>query len=299
VPVAAVRGRHVGPSVALLDRPRQPGLGGVARIKEHRDRVAQDERDGDLEFVRVGSDDLVIRINGTDDEVTIKGQFNPTFEISNFQFADGTVLTFADVQAIIAQSGPGHVTHRGTAAAETILGTSLEDIIDGRGGDDLLKGDWGSDTYIYRVGSGNDTIQDETGVSADVDTVKLVGLNSSDVTLGRTGSDLFVTINASGETVRVAAHFDSTFSGIERLSFADGTSWDRTRIQSEAWLRGTDGPDTIGGIRYKWSESPWAKSWGGLAQWGAWPKPDDGIQVRPQGDGAIAVLNGFRKRPQR
>jgi len=86
-----------------------------------------------------------------DDEVTIQQQFDPIFEIFDFEFADSTVLTTADVLNIIAQEGPGHVTHRGINAAETIVGTGYDDVIDGRGGGDLLQGGWGSDTYIYGV----------------------------------------------------------------------------------------------------------------------------------------------------
>ena len=129
----------------------------------------------DLEFVRVGTTDLVIRINGTEDELTIQGQYYSNLEISTFEFASGTVLTTADVQAIIDQNGPGHVTHRGTAAAETINGSSVDDVIDGRAGADILKGGTGSDVYLYGAGSGNDSIQ-ESGLGSDTDTLKLIGL---------------------------------------------------------------------------------------------------------------------------
>ncbi|MGB9367336.1 MAG: calcium-binding protein, partial [Xanthobacteraceae bacterium] len=201
---------------------------------------------GELEFVRVGTTDLVIRVNGTDDELTIEGQYFSNLEISNFEFASGTVLTFADVQAIIAQNGPGHVTHRGTNAAETIVGSSVDDVIDGRGGADTLRGGGGSDVYLYGAGSGNDTIA-EDGLSTDTDTLKLVGLNSSQVTLSRTGQDLLVTINATGEVVRVTGHFYGTHDGIEQIAFADGTTWDRATMASGAWIRGTSGNDTLNG----------------------------------------------------
>jgi Ca2+-binding RTX toxin-like protein len=201
---------------------------------------------GDLEFVRVGAEDMVIRILGTDDEVFIRGQYNPPLQISTFELADGTVLTVADVDAIIAQSGPGHVTHRGTVAAETIVGTDAADIIDGRGGNDLLQGGWGFDAYLYGIGSGNDTIA-EAGPLGDTDTVKLVGLNAADVSLGRNGADLYITITATGEVLKVAGHFDSGTSGIEQLTFANGTTLDRTAIQNAAIILGTSGADTIDG----------------------------------------------------
>src|SRR5262249_11816246 len=135
---------------------------------------------------------------------------------------------------------------RGTDGADTIVGSGAADTIDGRGGDDLLKGEWGSDVYIYGAGSGNDTIQ-EAGLGGDTDKVKVGGLNSAGVHLGRTGKDLFVTINATGETLKVTNHFSTVQEGIEQISFADGTTWDRTQIQAQAWLRGTDGADTIVG----------------------------------------------------
>ena len=200
----------------------------------------------DLEFVKVGTTDLVIRINGTEDELTIQGQYFSNLEITNFEFASGTVLTFADVQAIIAQNGPGHITHRGTAAAETINGSSADDVIDGRGGADTLRGGTGSDVYLFGAGSGNDAIQ-ETGLNSETDIVELNGLNPADVTVSRVDQDLTIKINATGETLTVAGHFYSPHDGIEQIAFANGTTWDRATIFSNAWIRGTSGNDTING----------------------------------------------------
>jgi Ca2+-binding RTX toxin-like protein len=200
----------------------------------------------DLEFVRVGTTDLVIRINGTEDELTIIGQYYSNLEISNFEFTSGPVLSFADVQAIIAQNGPGHVTHRGTMAAETIFGSSVDDVIDGRGGADTLRGGTGSDVYLYGAGSGNDSIA-EDGLGSDTDILKLVGLNPADVVISRTGQDLIVTISATGEIMTVIGHFYSAHDGIEQIAFADGPTWDRATILSNAWIRGTSGNDTLNG----------------------------------------------------
>jgi Ca2+-binding RTX toxin-like protein len=224
-----------------------------------RDRILDNNPDGvdrllfnadtapsDLEFVQVNNVDLVIRINGTDDEVTIEGQYYNTQEISNFEFASGTVLSWAEVQAIIAQSGPGHVTHRGTMAGETLNGSGTHDILDGRGGDDILNAGEGNDTYLYRAGDGNDTIQ-EYGTFGDFDTLKLLDLNPGDITLARTGNELFITINATGETIHVVDDFEWSLTGIEQLVFADGTVWDPAMMQAQAWFRGTSGADTING----------------------------------------------------
>src|SRR5262249_59386434 len=120
------------------------------------------------------------------------------------------------------------------------------DALEGGGGDALLQGRDGADTYIYGIGYGNDTI-DESGSGNDIEKVKLVGLNPADVELTRTGADLFVKILSSGETLKVAGHFNWTISGIEQLVFADGTVWNTSQILDAAWVRGTDGPDVMNG----------------------------------------------------
>jgi len=201
---------------------------------------------GDLEFLRSG-DDLIIRIAGTDDRLTIQNQYFTTYyAVSTFEFQDSTVLNQADVAAIIAGNAPGTPTHVGTSGNDTIDGTSGADIIDGLGGADLLRGSTGSDVYLYGSGSGNDTIEDLTG-TGDQDLLRLVALNPSDVALVRTGNNLVVKITSSGETVTVTNQFASTWEGVESIKFTDGTTWDRAAIQSHAVITGTSGVDTLNG----------------------------------------------------
>jgi Ca2+-binding RTX toxin-like protein len=201
----------------------------------------------DLEFVKVGSEDLLVRIIGTEDEVTIKGHyFHPVFSISNFELADGTTFTSEDVETIIQQQGPGIVTHRGTSAAETINGTGQADIIDGLGGVDTLLGGSGSDTYLFGAGSGNDIVE-EDGLTNDVDTIKLVDLDPSDVLVGRNGYHLFITIVSTDETLKVVDHFSTQNEGIEQVVFADTTVWDRAAILAQAVMLGTESDETING----------------------------------------------------
>jgi len=200
----------------------------------------------DLEFVKVGDDDLVIRIVGTSDQLTIKHQFNPFYQISTFEFHDGTVLTMSDVQTILDNNPPGMVTHLGTAAAETIVGTGQADVIDGLGGDDVLQGGDGGDTYLHRAGSGNDRIEEGAYTNGD-DVLKLVDANPADVRLLRSGNDLLVQIGPSGETVTVKDQFISGSSGIETIQFADATVWDRAAMANVLWLVGTGGNDTVDG----------------------------------------------------
>ena len=59
-------------------------------------------------------------------------------------------------------------------------------------------------------------------------------------------NNLYITINATGERIQVNNQF-SGGAGIEQVTFADGSTMDRTQIASAAWFRGTSGNDTISG----------------------------------------------------
>src|ERR687894_76636 len=85
----------------------------------------------------------------------------------------------------------------------------------------------------------------EYSYHAGTDTAKLVGLNSSDVTFSRSVNDLFISINSSGETLKVAGQFAG--DGVEQVLFGDGMLWNRSQIFDAAWIRGTSGNDTLSG----------------------------------------------------
>jgi Ca2+-binding RTX toxin-like protein len=193
---------------------------------------------GDLTLSRVGLD-LFVAVNATGEVMRVLNHFDwEGSGIEQLAFANGTTWNRAQIQI--------EAWFRGTGAAETLQGSSSADTLDGLGGDDLLKGSSGADTYMYRVGSGNDTIQ-EQGPAGDIDKVNLIGLNIGDLTFSRVGLDLLVAVNATGEVMRVLNHFEWEGSGIEQLVFADGTTWNRATLQVQAPIRGTSGDDTING----------------------------------------------------
>ena len=147
------------------------------------------------------------------------------------------------------------MTIQATDASETIFGTEGNDVIDGGAGDDLIESSSGSDLILYGAGSGNDELDDFFGGPywQDADTVRLVGLNPDDVVIGRTRSDLMITVVATGETLTVSDQFDPPgfpfFGelGIERVEFADGSVLTRDQILQDAIYRGTAGNDFING----------------------------------------------------
>jgi Ca2+-binding RTX toxin-like protein len=190
----------------------------------------------DVEFRRWGNDAFV-KILATGEEIKVQNQFNNSGGIEQVSFADGSTMDRAQIASA--------AWYRGSANGEGINGSSLDDTFDGKGGNDSLSGYVGSDTYIYGVGSGNDTVT-ENGADAGTDNIKLVGLNASDVEFMRWGNNLYVTIIATGERITVERQFENGW-GVEQVTFADGAIWDRAQIASAAWLRGTSGNDSISG----------------------------------------------------
>lgn len=205
--------------------------------------------------------DLVVTINATGEQILIDDHFDDQDHgIEALEFANGAIWNRAEIQAAAWMRGTtGDDTITGSGSADTIDGGAGNDTLNGGSGadtiiggldNDTLLGGAGSDTYLFGAGDGSDLI-DEAGSSVDVDTLKLIGLNVADVTVSRSYSpntnDLIVTINATGEQVRVDQHFNSTTYGIEQIEFADSTIWDRSQMLANAWIRGTEGDDTITG----------------------------------------------------
>ncbi len=146
----------------------------------------------------------------------------------------------------------GDDTLLGGAGNDILTGGSGNDILDGGSGNDFLDGGVGSDAYVFRKGSGEDTISNSAYndiTSNKLDVVRLEGLNADEVSIRRESDDLMIQIRQTGETLRVSAHFynDQSYGyAIDQLQFADGTVWDQAKITS-ALLIGTEGSDSITG----------------------------------------------------
>jgi Ca2+-binding RTX toxin-like protein len=120
---------------------------------------------------------LLIKINGTSDELFIDDQFggDGSWEpvVREFRFVDGTVLYAPDIAALYTVATTGADALVGSSLSETISGGDGDDtiwgfegddLIDGGAGNDKLFGDTGSqdhggsDTFLFGHGSGNDII---------------------------------------------------------------------------------------------------------------------------------------------
>ncbi len=190
----------------------------------------------DLTFAREGGD-LILGLLGSDDTLTVKGQFNSTYtgvfgqiwmdRIEIFRFADGSSLDWTEVmdRTIAAQETQGD---------DTVMGFDVADVLDGGAGDDFLSGGNDGDTYVFGLGYGHDLVRDaETSVYGDqADSIAFgYGLTSADVMFSHPEDtdDLVVTL-ADGSTLTIQNQFgiiytgvvgDLAFDRIERFVFTD------------------------------------------------------------------------------
>lgn len=234
----------------------------------------------DLTFSRVddinGSADsgknLLIRINGTTDQIRVNQQFGgltteePT--VRQFRFADGSVISADFIQSLFAQPTGGSDLIRGSNLADTLVGLAGNDIIygfdgndiiDGGAGDDKLFGDQethgfgGSDTFIFGRGSGKDLIFADTFVdSATSPFAPQKGIDTLRFGANIAPSDLIVTHlpGYADETLNI----NGQAAGSLRIQIA-GTS-DSVTIDHQYYLRLTpDGKqNTLGIERFEFAD---------------------------------------------
>ncbi len=210
------------------------------------------------------SDDLIIRINGTDDNLRVQSYFNTdgnsAYAVENLKFADGTVWNVAAVKTkLLTGSGSPSINVNGTSAADNLVGglgndylygQAGNDTLDGGAGNDVLDGGVGNDVYRFGRGSGKDSISAYDGTVGKLDVIQLsAGVSTAGVTLRNDGGSLVLSINGTADTLRVNSYFtnDATYGyQIEQIRFADGTVWDVNAVKARV-LAGSSENDTLYG----------------------------------------------------
>lgn len=140
----------------------------------------------------------------------------------------------------------------GTSFNDTLTGNELDnrleggdgrDVLRGRQGDDYLIGGRHSDTYVYQIADGNDTIDDQQGGVDELQVHWVEAINFENLAFRRNGNDLHIdlTIDGAGETSQGTINIKrSVGSGrIESLQlyqggFASGRKVDLTSVFANA-----------------------------------------------------------------
>jgi len=227
----------------------------------------------DITLTRVNNGmDLLLRVRGTGDQITVEGHFNENFSvttgtdpltglsiqvtgrlknINSVEFANGITWNLAKLDTALYQGSSIDDYMRGlNSASETLYGLAGNDTIDGQGGDDLLVGGKGNDTlyggegndtYLFNKGDGQDFIVESSIGSVDVIRFGVGILTTDIVATHRITGSLELGIRGTGDKL--------VLTEIDNICFADGTVWTPAQFAALP-LVGTDMTDMFtGGAR--------------------------------------------------
>ena len=211
----------------------------------------------DITVTRDGND-IVLLVGTNGDSLRIVNQFTSTiYQVESFEFADGTVTDKKEyLGASITINGSGKFSNtndkatgttilRGSDENDEIYGSNRTDILYGGAGNDELHGGAGNDelhggkgkdvlcgnadddTYVFALGDGQDTINEEQSDSNGDRVLFGAGITPKDITVSRDGSDMVLLVGANGDSLRIVNQFTNTYDQVESFEFADGTKYDK------------------------------------------------------------------------
>jgi Ca2+-binding RTX toxin-like protein len=207
----------------------------------------------EVTFFRSASDAIVVV--GTE-QVTLKDYFAGGADaVEHIRFADGTILSQAEVTSLLQQGTDQDDVIVGDGASNTLYGRGGNDTISALDGDDVLAGGTGSDmldggpgndSFLFNLGDGADVITDGSGA----DVLRFgAGITAADVTILDSGSDLKLQVGAAGDLVTLKNYLAPSPNAalIETIEFADGSTWQLSDVLSRR-LVGTAGDDVLTGF---------------------------------------------------
>lgn len=146
-------------------------------------------------------------------------------------------------------------TINGLAGNDQLFGNGGNDILYGGDGNDQLQGNIGNDllyggnsgdTYIFKIGDGQDTLkeQDDSNTSTK-DRLQFLDVLPTQITLKQKDLNLVVSYGNSDQ-ISIVNYFTLSGNQIEEIVLSDGTIWGVGDIQ-EKYRTGTPGDDIITG----------------------------------------------------
>lgn len=194
---------------------------------------------GDIALSRSGVDLVLSHANGTDQVTVANWYVGAAWQLSRFEFADGTIWTGdeAGMLGTLTRRGTsGADAIHGTASGETLLGLDGDDQIWGNGGADVLVGgrgdDWltgggGADTYLFALDDGHDLIEADGSDSLRFG----AEIRPEDITVERSGSDLLLRHQNGRDSVRVANWYAGAQHRLQSVVFeADASTLSASQL---------------------------------------------------------------------
>jgi trimeric autotransporter adhesin len=131
----------------------------------------------------------------------------------------------------------------GNSLDNIILGDSGGDVLRGGLGNDSLTGGGGSDIYVFWRGEGEDLIS--VAPNSGHDSLQLLDISMSNVTVSQSGYDLILTVDEGGGSITLLGS-GSSFTSLAGIIFADGT-WSNEDLLAYSTAAAGDGPDILTG----------------------------------------------------
>ncbi|MEL7519244.1 MAG: hypothetical protein AAFN48_09860, partial [Pseudomonadota bacterium] len=197
-----------------------------------------------------GQANLVLRILGSEDRIDLGTPARAGMGVGIVEFADGTVWGEAELIALADAAIAGSGLIIGDEAANTLIGSAEDEILqgleeadtlDGAGGNDRLEGGLGNDIYRFARTSGRDRIADEGGA----DTLEFAAdITPDDVAVEQSSDGTVFVLRVRGTDARIAIEDALGTGAVEEIRFADGTIWGSQELIARA---GTFSGDVITG----------------------------------------------------
>ncbi|WP_158816032.1 calcium-binding protein [Methylocapsa sp. S129] len=201
--------------------------------------------ESDMEFARDGND-LIIHEMGTTSTLTIVNQVPGSFNyINSFDFADGTVLTDAQIESLI-DTGP----------ASTIESVNGNTVIKTTSGNPLLNDLTGQpiSQLTYSSGDGFVTI-DFLGYSVDT-TLTFTDIASTQVHIAAESTDSEDMVFTFAGLPDDRLMLSSAFWQGESFTFSDGVTWSAQDVMAIYLAQATASGDPLISVPSDWTQAP-------------------------------------------
>ncbi len=226
--------------------------------------IVDDQGNRDTDVIRLNGrnseDANIVRVDGTNDYIISFADGDSVTVIGGLgTFGDADAgrieqVVFDDQTLDITQIFNRVLQDAATDVADTLTGTAFAETLTGGLGNDMLIGGDGSDLYVFNIGDGQDTVEDNG--FGDTDVLQFVGRNLADASFEQIGNDFTVTF-ANGDSVTVISGLFGAQDRIEQLLFDDGPinvadiEFPATEINGTETgdvLPGGNGDDSINGL---------------------------------------------------
>ncbi len=226
-------------------------------------------------------DDLVLKVNGGPDQVTLKDFFlGGAAVVETIEFESGGQITSGQIYGAFGLSEPTpsagfSQTLTGTAGddsglvgssdSDQIQGFNGDDALEGAAGDDLLEGGNGNDslkgglgadtliggrgddTYLFSAGDGQDVI-DNVGGGADTLYFEDISFNQVASGLMKSGNNLVLRVGGGSDSVTIRDFFSGGDQAIDQIAFGPGGQLTSSQIFGAF---GMSNPDPQGSPAYQ------------------------------------------------